>query len=61
MAGGIGSFFIQKGAGMLFTYSGDTNMQFMGFEGKPAGYAIVFYLLRCRLPDRLDRDEDAGS
>jgi MFS transporter, ACS family, hexuronate transporter len=42
MAGGIGSFFIQKGAGMLFTYSGDTNMQFMGFEGKPAGYAIVF-------------------
>ena len=42
IAGGIGSFFIQKGAGMLFTYSGDTNMQFMGFEGKPAGYAIVF-------------------
>ena len=42
MAGGIGSFFIQKGVGMLFTYSGDTNMQFMGFEGKPAGYAIVF-------------------
>ena len=42
MAGGIGSFFIQKGAGMLFTYSGDTNMQFMGFEGKPASYAIVF-------------------
>lgn len=42
MAGGIGSFFIQMGAGMLFTYSGDTNMQFMGFEGKPAGYAIVF-------------------
>ena len=42
MAGGVGSFFIQKGAGMLFTYSGDTNMQFMGFEGKPAGYAIVF-------------------
>ncbi len=42
MAGGLGSFFIQKGAGMLFTYSGDTNMVFMGFEGKPAGYAIVF-------------------
>lgn len=42
MAGGIGSFFIQKGAGMLFTYSGDTGMQFMGFEGKPAGYAVVF-------------------
>lgn len=42
MAGGVGSFFIQKGAGMLFTYSGDTNMHFLGFEGKPAGYAIVF-------------------
>ncbi len=42
MAGGIGSFFIQKGAGMLFTFSGDTGMQFLGFEGKPAGYAIVF-------------------
>lgn len=42
MAGGVGSFFIQKGAGMLFTYSGETNMHFMGFEGKPAGYAIVF-------------------
>lgn len=42
MAGGVGSFFIQKGAGMLFTYSGDTGMHFLGFEGKPAGYAIVF-------------------
>lgn len=42
MAGGIGSFFIQKGAGMLFTFSGETNMSFFGFEGKPAGYAIVF-------------------
>lgn len=42
MAGGVGSFFIQKGAGMLFTYSGETGMHFMGFEGKPAGYAIVF-------------------
>lgn len=42
MAGGIGSFFVQKGAGMLFTYSGETGMSFMGFEGKPAGYAMVF-------------------
>lgn len=42
MAGGLGSFFVQKGAGMLFTHSGETSMQFMGFEGKPAGYAIVF-------------------
>ncbi len=42
MAGGLGSVFIQKGAGMLFTYSDETNFVFMGFEGKPAGYAVAF-------------------
>lgn len=42
MAGGIGSFLINKGSGMLFTYAGDTNMMFMGFHGKPAGYFIIF-------------------
>jgi ACS family hexuronate transporter-like MFS transporter len=42
MAGGVGSFFIQKGAGMLFTYSDKTQLTFLGFEGKPAGYAIAF-------------------
>ncbi len=42
MAGGLGSVFIQKGAGMLFTYSDKTNFVFMGFEGKPAGYAVAF-------------------
>jgi ACS family hexuronate transporter-like MFS transporter len=42
MAGGIGSFFIQKGAGRLFTYSADTQLSFLGFEGKSAGYAIAF-------------------
>ena len=42
MAGGVGSFLINKGSGMLFTYAGETNMQFMGFEGKPAGYFIIF-------------------
>lgn len=42
MAGGIGSFFINKGSGMLFDYSANTNMIFMGFEGKAAGYSIVF-------------------
>jgi ACS family hexuronate transporter-like MFS transporter len=42
MAGGIGSFFIQKGAGMLFTHSDKVQLSFLGFEGKPAGYAIVF-------------------
>jgi ACS family hexuronate transporter-like MFS transporter len=44
MAGGIGSFLINKGSGVLFTYAegqGDA-FTFMGFEGKPAGYMIIF-------------------
>jgi ACS family hexuronate transporter-like MFS transporter len=44
MAGGVGSMFIQKIAGRLFTYSenmGDA-FTFMGFSGKPAGYFIMF-------------------
>ena len=44
MAGGIGSFLINKGAGMLFVYAaspGDT-FRFLGFSGKPAGYMIIF-------------------
>lgn len=42
MAGGVGSLILQKSAGKLFTYSEATNMQFMGFDGKPAGYFIIF-------------------
>jgi ACS family hexuronate transporter-like MFS transporter len=44
MAGGISSFLINKGSGMLFTYSEHQGsaFQFMGFEGKPAGYMIIF-------------------
>ncbi len=42
MAGGVGSFLINKGAGALFTYAENTNMQALGFEGKPAGYMIIF-------------------
>src|SRR5574344_362937 len=42
MAGGVGSFFINKGAGMLFTYSDTTQMHALGFVGKPAGYMIIF-------------------
>ncbi len=42
MAGGIGSFILQKSAGKLFVHAGETNMTFMGFEGKPAGYFIIF-------------------
>jgi len=41
-AGGIGSFLINTGAGKLFTYAEETNMHALGFEGKPAGYMIVF-------------------
>ena len=44
MAGGISSFLINKGAGMLFTYSDNAGaaFAFLGFEGKEAGYMIVF-------------------
>ena len=44
MAGGIGSFLINKGSGVLFTYAEGQGeaFQFMGFAGKPAGYMIVF-------------------
>ena len=42
MAGGFGSLILQKVAGELFVYAGDTNMAFLGFEGKPAGYFIIF-------------------
>lgn len=42
MAGGIGSMLLQKTAGNLFVYAGETNMTFLGFEGKPAGYFIIF-------------------
>ena len=42
MAAGISSFLFQQVAGHLFVYAGDTNMHFMGFEGKPAGYFIMF-------------------
>ena len=42
MAGGLGSMLLSKGAGDFFVYSGAHNLRFMGFEGKPAGYFIVF-------------------
>ncbi|TDH27791.1 MFS transporter [Segetibacter sp. 3557_3] len=42
MAGGLGSFFINKGSGVLFTHADETQMQFMGFQGKEAGYFIIF-------------------
>ena len=44
MAGGVGSFLINQGSGTLFTYaeSQGAAFTFMGFEGKPAGYMIIF-------------------
>ena len=44
MAGGIGSMIIQKVAGNLFTYAEAQGaaFQFLGFQGKPAGYFIMF-------------------
>ena len=44
MAGGIGSFLINKGAGALFTYSEaqGSAFSFLGFDGKEAGYMIIF-------------------
>ena len=42
MAGGLASFLINKGAGMLFDYAAETQMTFLGFVGKPAGYFVIF-------------------
>jgi len=42
MAGGIGSFLINKGSGVLFDHADQTQMQFAGFQGKEAGYFIIF-------------------
>lgn len=42
MAGGVSSFLINKGSGVLFDYAGQTQMVFMGFKGESAGYFIVF-------------------
>lgn len=44
MAGGVGSFLINKGAGKLFTFSelqGDA-FSFLSYSGKEAGYMIIF-------------------
>ena len=44
MAGGIGSYLINQGAGLLFDYSAAQGeaFTFFGFSGKPAGYMIIF-------------------
>jgi ACS family hexuronate transporter-like MFS transporter len=42
MAGGVGSFIINKSSGVLFDFTEQTQMQFMGFKGIESGYFIVF-------------------
>ena len=42
MAGGISSFLINMSSGLLFDYADKTQMVFLGFQGKPAGYFIIF-------------------
>ena len=42
MAGGVGSFLINKGSGTLFDFSERTNMKLLGFEGIESGYFIIF-------------------
>ncbi|MDE6160670.1 MAG: MFS transporter [Muribaculaceae bacterium] len=44
MAGGIGSYIINKGSGVLFDYAAaqGSAFSFFGFTGKPAGYMIIF-------------------
>jgi ACS family hexuronate transporter-like MFS transporter len=42
MAGGVSSFAINKGSGVLFDYAGRTQMSFLGFRGEEAGYFIIF-------------------
>jgi ACS family hexuronate transporter-like MFS transporter len=42
MAGGIGSFLINKGSGKLFDFAAKTDMKFFGFQGIESGYFIIF-------------------
>lgn len=44
MAGGVSSFIINIASGVLFDYAQETQMTFLGFEGKAAGYFIIFCL-----------------
>ncbi len=42
LASGLGSFMSNYGAGQLFDYTDRIGLVFLGFEGKNAGYMIVF-------------------
>jgi len=42
MAGGVGSFLINKGSGVLFDFSATNHWKLFGFEGIRSGYFVVF-------------------
>ncbi|MFT4203901.1 MAG: MFS transporter [Chitinophagaceae bacterium] len=42
MAGGLGSFLINKGSGELFDYAEKSQMQLFNFKGIESGYFIIF-------------------
>ncbi|ERT59360.1 transporter, major facilitator family protein [Prevotella sp. BV3P1] len=42
MAGGISSFLINLGSGRLLDYVDATQLSFLGFQGKEAGYFMIF-------------------
>jgi ACS family hexuronate transporter-like MFS transporter len=44
LASGLGSFSSNYGAGKLFKFAAENNIQFLGFEGENAGYMIVFMI-----------------
>ncbi len=49
MAGGVSSFIINHGSGLLFDYAANAgeSFSFAGFSGKPAGYMVVFSICSC--------------
>ena len=46
MAGGVGSFLINIGSGYLLDYVEAHHFALMGFEGKEAGYMLIFVIVR---------------
>jgi ACS family hexuronate transporter-like MFS transporter len=42
MAGGVSSFLINIGSGHLLNYVDKVQLSFLGFQGKEAGYFIIF-------------------
>ena len=42
MAGGVGSFLINKGSGVLFDFSATNHWKIFGFEGIKSGYFVIF-------------------